>query len=30
MEIVFQRGIRSAQYANRSVVMRIDGRGGKM
>src|SRR3954464_5162086 len=30
MEIVFQRGIRSAQYANRSVVIRIDGRGGKM
>ena len=28
IEIVFQRGIRSAQYANRSVVIRIDGRGG--
>src|SRR3954469_4495036 len=30
IEIVFQDGIRSAQYANRSVVRRIDGRGGKM
>src|SRR5438445_11357398 len=30
IEIVFHDGIRSAQYANRSVVSRIDGRGGKM
>jgi len=30
MEIVFQRGMRSAQYANRSVVSRMDGFGGKM
>ena len=30
IEIVFQLGIRSAQYANRSVVSRIDGFGGKM
>ena len=30
IEIVFQRGIRSAQYAKRSVVSRIEGRGGKM
>ncbi len=28
IEIVFQRGSFSAQYAKRSVVMRIDGRGG--
>ena len=28
IEIVFQRGIRSAQYAKRSVVIRIEGRGG--
>ena len=30
IEIVFHLGIRSAQYANRSVVSRIDGLGGKM
>ncbi len=30
IEIVFQAGSRSAQYANRSVVSRIVGRGGKM
>jgi hypothetical protein len=30
IEITFQLGSRSAQYANRSVVSRIDGRGGKM
>ena len=30
IEIVFHLGIRSAQYANRSVVIRIVGRGGKM
>jgi len=30
IEIVFQRGIRSAQYANRSVVSLIEGFGGKM
>ena len=30
IEIVFQRGSRSAQYAKRSVVSRIEGRGGKM
>ena len=30
IEIVFQCGSRSAQYANRSVVSRIEGRGGKM
>jgi hypothetical protein len=28
IEIVFQLGIRSAAYAKRSVVSRIDGRGG--
>src|SRR6185312_3730722 len=30
IEIVFHDGMRSAQYAKRSVVRRIDGRGGKM
>ena len=30
IEMVFQRGTRSAQYANTSVVSRIDGFGGKM
>ena len=30
IEIVFHLGMRSAQYANRSVVSRIDGFGGKM
>src|SRR5689334_19709023 len=30
IEIVFHRGMLSAQYANRSVVILIDGRGGKM
>ena len=30
IEIVFHAGSRSAQYAKRSVVSRIDGRGGKM